>query len=321
MTHPEKYRINDFALSTSLFGLSYSKAEQVIRSVKGFGFGKVELGFMHSNAFIHNFSSIYKDNGITVESLHNFCPYPVTHKYPISPDIYNLSSENADEREKAVSNTLNTIDNAMELGARAVVLHLGYIPMNRLNKLVFNMYRKKVPENIYNLFLRHFLARRRRLSDKYLSYTMSALDKIVSRAKKNRIRIGIETRMYPHEVPDMTELGAILKKFNDPVLGYWHDTGHAEIKKKMKIEDSDRYFREYSGRIIGIHLHDARGISDHMAPGMGDIDFDAVLSAIPCDTIKVIEVHKPCEDAELMKGSEYLQRKWLEIREKHGGRQ
>ncbi|MCK9555892.1 sugar phosphate isomerase/epimerase [bacterium] len=319
MKDSEDYKINDFALSTSLFGLSCKKAEQVIRSVKELGFRKVELGFMHSRAFIQNFSSIYKGHGITVESLHNFCPYPVTHKYPISPDIYNLSSPDAEERGKAVSNTINTIDTAAELGAGAVVVHLGYMPMQKINKLIFNMYRR-LPENIYNMFIKCFLARRRKISDKYLAYTMSALEKVVSHAKKKHIRVGIETRMYPHEVPDMAEMGKILKNFNDPVLGYWHDTGHAEIKKKLKIEDSDRYFKEYSGRIIGIHLHDAKGISDHMAPGLGDIDFDAVLSGIPCDTIKVIEVHKPCEDIELKKGSAYLLQKWLEIKKKHGGR-
>ncbi|MDD5645456.1 MAG: sugar phosphate isomerase/epimerase [bacterium] len=317
MDHSENFEISDFALSTSLFGLSCGKAEQMINTIKELGFKKVELGFMHSSAFLHRFSALYKERDIEVQSLHNFCPYPITHKYPVSPDIYNLSSGDDREREKAISNTINTIDTAVKFGAAAVVLHLGYVPMRKSDKIISGLY-KKSPENIYNLFARYILSRRRKMSDKYFGYTMRSLDKIVPYAKKNNIRLGIETRMYPHEVPDMRELGKILEKFDDPIVGYWHDTGHAEIKKNMKFEDSDRYFMEYRSKIVGVHLHDAKDICDHMPPGLGKVDFDAVLSGIPDDAIKVIEVHKPCKDSELREGSGYIQQKWLDLKKRGG---
>ena len=42
--------------------------------------------------------------------------------------------------------------------------------------------------------------------------------------------------------------------------------------------------------MIGIHLHDVRGIDDHYAPGIGDLDWDLVARNIPKDAIRVCEL-------------------------------
>jgi sugar phosphate isomerase/epimerase len=44
-----------------------------------------------------------------------------------SPDCYTFSSSSAHERQRAIKQTLQTIDFAERLGAPFVVLHLGFI--------------------------------------------------------------------------------------------------------------------------------------------------------------------------------------------------
>ncbi|NIS46468.1 MAG: hypothetical protein GWN76_11420, partial [candidate division Zixibacteria bacterium] len=42
--------------------------------------------------------------------------------------------------------------------------------------------------------------------------------------------------------------------------------------------------------LIGVHLHDAIGLDDHIPPGSGEIDFAALKPFLKADTIKVIEL-------------------------------
>jgi sugar phosphate isomerase/epimerase len=46
-------------------------------------------------------------------------------------------------------------------------------------------------------------------------------------------------------------------------------------------------FRE---RLVGMHLHDIRGISDHRAPGVGDLDFSLFEASIPEFGFQTLEI-------------------------------
>jgi sugar phosphate isomerase/epimerase len=59
--------------------------------------------------------------------------------------------------------------------------------------------------------------------------------------------------------------------------GYWHDTGHADIKQSMGLLDHRAHLTRNAPRLIGFHLHDvsAQG-QDHQPVGSGHIDFKMV---------------------------------------------
>ncbi len=64
---------------------------------------------------------------------------------------------------------------------------------------------------------------------------------------------------------------------------------------------------KFSGRLLGIHLHDIIGvIEDHRAPGCGTFDFKTLKPYIRKDTIKVIEAHEPATGLEICRSVEYL---------------
>ena len=79
------------------------------------------------------------DSGqVRFSSLHNFCPLPV-EVMVASPDCYQLSAVSAEERERAVRQTFQTIDFAERLDAPFVVLHLGAVKMRPITDRLIKM--------------------------------------------------------------------------------------------------------------------------------------------------------------------------------------
>ncbi|HRE80542.1 MAG TPA: sugar phosphate isomerase/epimerase, partial [Opitutaceae bacterium] len=73
--------------------------------------------------------------------------------------------------------------------------------------------------------------------------------------------------------------------------GYWHDTGHAEIKRRLGVSDPDEQLRNHADRLLGFHLHDVDAAgNDHRALGEGNIDFEKVSSFWKRDHVLVLEL-------------------------------
>ncbi|MDR4496798.1 MAG: hypothetical protein MRK02_02560 [Candidatus Scalindua sp.] len=58
--------------------------------------------------------------------------------------------------------------------------------------------------------------------------------------------------------------------------------------------------------MIGFHLHDVRGYSDHRVPGAGEVDFNFLKRYLKSDTLKIIEVHPRESETELLEGIRFL---------------
>lgn len=99
-----------------------------------------------------------------------------------------------------------------------------------------------------------------------------------------------------------------MEHFRDKNVYYWHDTGHARVARKLGLVDSDESFlKEYSDKLLGIHLHDIIGFSDHRSPGTGEINFEIISSYLNHHTIKVLEPHDISSREEVIASLSYLQ--------------
>jgi sugar phosphate isomerase/epimerase len=58
-----------------------------------------------------------------------------------------------------------------------------------------------------------------------------------------------------------------------------------------------------------MHIHDARGLDDHLPPGSGEIDLKKIETWIGDDTLKVIELKLGTPDSEVASGIHYLAKK------------
>ena len=280
----------------------------VVDEIVELGFRGVELEYRVTEAMYREMRPLILKEQLKVMSVHNFFPLP--DDIPLSRasgDRFLLSSPEKGERELAVRMTIRTIECAEDLGAAAVVLHMGKVDMEpekeRLKDL-FNHQRLDSSEG--HLFLEGKLKERKEMRGPYLESVLSSLDRLNREAERRGILLGVENRYYYHEIPDFEEIGLILKRFSGGSIGYWHDIGHAHALERLGFLEPGSLLRSYGPLTVGVHIHDASGMDDHRAPGTGEVDFVSLTDGLGCSPIKILEVHKKSDRLQLIRGMNML---------------
>jgi sugar phosphate isomerase/epimerase len=212
------------------------------------------------------------------------------------------------ERRKAVHWTKNTIATAVQAGAQVVVVHAGTIelPEDPTRELL-DLYRagkERTPE--FSQSRARLLELRRQNAGAYLQSVERSFKEILPYARDKNIKLGLETRYYPVEVPNHEEIGSLLDRFHHEGLFYWHDVGHAEVNARLGITPHEDYLKDYGDRLIGWHLHGVSVLRDHLAPFDGDFDLTSVFPFIKDGHIKVIESHTSARPEQIRKAVEQL---------------
>ncbi len=68
------------------------------------------------------------------------------------------------------------------------------------------------------------------------------------------------------------------------------DVGHAQALDRLGFYPFEDWLRRYAARVFAVHLHDAIGIDNHLAPGLGEIDFSRVATYLSKDVICTVEL-------------------------------
>src|SRR5262245_58292824 len=117
------------SFSTCWNSARHTSGDEMLReSKRELGFDLIELGHGIRISLMPGVQKVFEAGEVKFSSLHNFCPLPV-EVMSASPDCYTFSSSSPHERQRAVRQTLQTIDFAERLGAQFVVLHLGRVPI------------------------------------------------------------------------------------------------------------------------------------------------------------------------------------------------
>jgi sugar phosphate isomerase/epimerase len=210
----------------------------------------------------------------------------------------NLASPDEDTRVLAVEHHLRTITFAAEAGLGYVVVHLGGVgdvttEWERELKSLWTAGTRSGEriEELRDLCRRHRDGGR----DLHLEAAHRSLRQLTSLASVHGIAIGLENRLQYHEFPHPEDAEVLLSGYTNDVAGYWHDVGHAEVQHRLGLIDLSGWFPRLTARTIGTHLHDVNGITDHRAPGNGDVDWRYLAAALPATAIRVCEIdqHEP----------------------------
>ncbi|MBW1997163.1 MAG: TIM barrel protein [Deltaproteobacteria bacterium] len=296
------------ALSTSLVSRGTREGEAIVHYLERFEIEGIELDYRIDGSTCRQVREALGRSELRVVSVHNYFPVPwIMAGSGGGGDLFSLCSLDDEERRRAVSWTTETIRHTADFGASAVVLHCGYTEMDREWEKILRFYETGVINtDAARGFIQSKIRERDRLNPGHLSKLLLSLEDLVGVADEEGILLGLENRYYYHELPTLENFRTIFEEFEGSPIGYWHDMGHAHANEVLGIMRPGELLEEYGDRLVGVHLHDARGLEDHLAPGTGEIDF-SVLDAVPRrGIIHVVELRFGIHEADVKMGIEYV---------------
>ena len=276
--------------------------KEMLKEIKAVGLDTVELGYRLTVKDLKELIPLLKEMKMRVSSIHNFCPLPDDAPSPRHPsNHYRLSAIENEERQKAVLWTKKAIDTACLVNSSVVVIHAGTIELNNDPTEMLRAY--KAGRETPTEFIRmrdEILREREKNKGPFFESIVKSLDDITSYARRKKIVIGLETRYYPTEIPDFSEIEYLLARYDESVMGYWHDVGHAQVNVRLGIVKAHQdYFDRYGRRLIGMHIHGVQGLKDHQAPFKGDFDLNPILPYLKKGVLRVIESHSSASAEEI----------------------
>jgi sugar phosphate isomerase/epimerase len=280
----------------------------MLAEISELGFRQVELGHGIRLSLLQGIAEFLRDHDLAISSLHNFCPLPLD-VFHASPDCLHCTASDPSERKRAQRHTLATIDQAARFGAPYVVLHLGFVPMRdvtkRLSKLIYQG----------RIFGRTFVQTKLRalqLREKTDLYprVRDWLIPVVEHAKQAGVRLGIENRTEFDTFPNQAEFKKLFDDLKEPVLGQWHDFGHAQVRQNLTLLDHAEWLQAAAPRLLGCHVHDViYPDRDHRIPFTGTVPFKELLPLIPAHAPLVWEL-SPSAKADAIR---IALKKWREL--------
>lgn len=297
------------ALSTSWNAFRHTDGKNLVSEIKDLGFGEIELSFNLPSETVEDIACLVQEQKIKVVSLHNFCPIPDGVKRESAlPDYYSLASLDEEERRLALKQTKLTIETAQRLGAKAVVLHTGRVEIPDQTKDLIDLFNRGQKDSPEFRDLKSGVIKVRSEKRKpFLENALKSLEELNLEALKKNVLLGVETRFYYREIPNLEEISRILERFNGSQIRYWHDTGHAQLMENLGFCRHQDFLDLSRGLLLGVHLHNMIGCSDHQAPSNGEIDFRKLLPYLTKDTLKVIEAHHPVSANDVKDSKKFLE--------------
>src|SRR5262245_2027510 len=270
----------------------HTAGDEMLREIKTeLGFDSIELGHGIRLSLMPGIQKMFDSGQVRFSSLHNFCPLPV-EVMVASPDCYQLSAVSPEERERAVKQTLQTIDFAERLGAPFVVLHLGEVKMQPITDRLIMM--TKAGEHLSRGYVRVKLKAvetRERRAPAHLQWVKDCLNRIVEHATLKNVRIALESRRGYEEIPSERELPILLAELNSGQDGYWHDFGQSQINDHLRFIDHAEWLGAIGSLALGCHVQDCVWpAKDHEAPFTGGIDFEKLVPLLPPTCLFVWEM-------------------------------
>lgn len=256
----------------------------MLQEIAGLGFQWVELSHGIRITLVPGILKAVEDGVVKIASCHNFCPLP-TGVMHAAPNLYLPSSSDARERDQWLRHSKRTIDFAHQVKAPKVIMHLGAVeffwfnPAGKVEACVAAHPGADLSADTgYQKLLAKSLAKLRGRLPAYWGNTRQGLTELLPYAEQKGVQLGFENREKFDELPlDADHPDLITAMAKPGVCGYWHDTGHAQIKQNMGLLNHREHLEKNAPQAIGFHLHDVSAEGrDHQLIGSGRIDFEMV---------------------------------------------
>ena len=290
--------------------------EEIADKAMELGFTELELGY-HTTLFqVKGFKA--RIDQIPVGSVHAFCPVPISAPQGY-PELYSLASFDDESRKMAKLMIGRNVKFAAEMGADTVVLHAGRVPFGsffdridtaKLRK-VFKDGDRHIDDKKYAKTLARATKRRQTRGEKMLDIFKKELGELVPVLEKNKVTLALENLPYFEGFPLPDELHTILAWDLGGWVKGWYDTGHARVCEMHGWLPHPSSTIPHPSSFIGMHLNDVEAFDDeHLAPGMGKVDFAALKTFAENVRHVVFEPNSGIMEADLKGGVEHIRKIW-----------
>lgn len=283
----------------------------MLREIRELGFEYAELSHGIRISLLPGILEAVGAGEIKISTLHNFCPLPMGVNQA-APNLYLFSSPDERERESAFRHSIKTLETAARLNAQVVVLHMGCIEMkDYTDKLIQMIADGKKESSKFEKLSEEVFEKREQKKEKFVERSYEMLRRLADSAEKHGIKLGIENREALEEIPIDADFSLLFREFPGETIGYWHDTGHAQIKENLGFINHVFQLDSMSKRLLGLHVHDVEFPGrDHRAPGSGMIDFAALKPMVKPEHIKVFEFSPSLSADDAKRGIAHIKNLW-----------
>ncbi len=300
-----------FALSTCWNSHRHDDGYAMLAEVADLGYEYVELSHGIRISLVPGIIKAVEEGMIKVSSLHNFCPLPVG-VMGAAPNLYEPTAAHHRERALWYNNTLRTIEFAERMHCDRIVMHCGKA------RLLWNNPGEKVhaafeaaggeASDALKAAREKGLSRLNRKKTGFMKRLRESCELIADRAKQAGVRMGIENREAFSELPLDADMADLLDDLKDlEVFGYWHDSGHAQLKERMGLLDHRQFLATLRPHLLGLHLHDVDEKNrDHRVPGTGVIDWSFIAEMIQPGDAVILELSPTLKKEQVVQAREFI---------------
>jgi sugar phosphate isomerase/epimerase len=82
--------------------------------------------------------------------------------------------------------------------------------------------------------------------------------------------------------------------------------GHAAKQELFGLAPAQEWIERFGSRLVGAHVHDLKGVKDHLPPGKGDLDFSKILQQMSQTETWILEIEPEFTAEEVREGIQHL---------------
>jgi HAD superfamily hydrolase (TIGR01509 family) len=302
---PQPAAVYDASLSTMWAMQNFPSLADFFEAARRMGFARIELNHKVTTLMLENLDL----SRFRFSSVHEPCPADITEQELKKRD-WLISSLDEACREEGVRAIKRSIDMAKRTGAGTVVIHAGqtaHIPGNPEMELRALLAGGRQDSDEYRGIQAGMIRFRAEHAQGSLASVKKSISELLAYAEPRGIRLGLENRYHYLEHPSPDELQLLLALAGPERIGLILDLGHAEALARMGFYPRSEWLRRFGTRIIGTHLHDVDGTTDHLAPGLGDADFLTLAASLPQNAFRTCEFQSHNTPEQVRAGLRFLE--------------
>jgi HAD superfamily hydrolase (TIGR01662 family) len=277
----------DASLSTMWKQRNYPQLSDFVEGARRLRFASIELNHELDSTALAGADLATS----SICTVHEPCPADI----PV-PELkqrdWLISSPDEANRQRGVEAVRHSLDLAHRLGLRVVVVHCGMVSgdLTLENQLRGLCSAGLSGSEQYRRLAQELTETRRALIHPCIEAVKKSLRELLDVAVGYHLCLGLENRYHYFDIPSLDEMGQLLTLAPPEGLGFVYDVGHADVLDRLGFYPHAEWLRRYSARIVETHLHDVQGLTDHLAPGRGEVDFDMVARYLPLSAVRTLEL-------------------------------